>query len=225
MFSLILRGWQHNIVQADEDFHIPQSFMHWKFDDEYTGLSMMNEWNTPYTTLTKALNNSLLRFVVQIPTGPIKSCWWTLSSFCSVGRAQQWAVEPMMSIGAKWEPVGHNYPHHRCSSQQTWTLATCQWLHPHLHMVHLPPAPFFPQINRRAIYARWWSNCSGQMWPCTYAHTSHWKVVFRHLQPLCPQKPLSTQSSSFRPHTTSFSLCYLTYSWMLENPDLAYQIW
>ena len=89
----------------------------------------------------------------------------------------------------------------------------CQQFHPHSHVVHLPSATFFPQINRWPIYVHWWSNHFGQMWHCTYTHTSSWKVFFRHLQPLCPQEPFPAQSSSFWPHATSFHLRYLTYSW------------
>ena len=48
-----------------------------------------------------------LKFVMWIPTGPIKSWRWTLtSSFPSIGASQWRAVQSTMDVGYKWEPVG-----------------------------------------------------------------------------------------------------------------------
>ena len=78
---------------------------------------------------------------------------------------------------------------------------------------HLLSASLFPQINCRPIYARWRSDHLGWMWHRAHTHTNRWKVVFQHLQLLCPQEPLSTRSSSFWPRPTFSGLQHLTYLW------------
>jgi hypothetical protein len=74
--------------------------------------------------------------------------------------------------------------------RSTGTMATCRWNHTDLIVVHQPSPSFFPNIDRRTVYASRWGNCPCRSRNCSQPYSGCWLLDLGNVQPLHQKKPV-----------------------------------